>query len=158
MVVECDDNRLGPDEIGVNRMKVTKYSDLSLGQSAEVVHTVTEEDIKTFGDLSGDYNPVHFDEEWAKTTMFKGRIAHGILTASFISTAIGMKLPGPGTIYLKQSMKFLGPVRIGDTITARVEIIELNDEKERVTLKTTCANQDEKIVLDGEAMIQLMKL
>jgi 3-hydroxybutyryl-CoA dehydratase len=139
-------------------MKVTKYSDLSLGQSAEVVHTVTEEDIKTFGDLSGDYNPVHFDEEWAKTTMFKGRIAHGILTASFISTAIGMKLPGPGTIYLKQSMKFLGPVRIGDTITARVEIIELNDEKERVTLKTTCANQDEKIVLDGEAMIQLMKL
>ncbi|MDF1540646.1 MAG: MaoC family dehydratase [Candidatus Thorarchaeota archaeon] len=139
-------------------MKVAKYSELSIGQSAEVVHNVTEEDIKVFGDLSGDYNPLHFDEEWAKTTMFKGRIAHGVLTAAFISTAIGMKLPGPGTIYLGQSMKFLGPVRIGDTITARVEIIELNDEKERVTLRTTCTNQKGKLVLDGEAMITLMKL
>ena len=139
-------------------MKVTKYSDLALGQSAEVVHTITEEDIKTFGDLSGDYNPLHFDEDWAKTTMFKGRIAHGVLTAAFISTAIGMKLPGPGTIYLGQSMKFLGPVRIGDTIVARVEIIDLNDEKERVTLKTTCTNQHGKVVLDGEAMITIMKL
>ncbi len=139
-------------------MEITKYSDLSLGQSAEVVHTITEEDIKTFGDLSGDLNPVHFDEDWAKTTMFKGRIAHGILTAAFISTAIGMKLPGPGTIYMSQSMKFIGTVRIGDTITARVEIIDLNDEKQRATLKTTCTNQKGKIVLDGEALITLMKL
>lgn len=138
-------------------MEIAKYSDLSLGQSAEVVHKITEEDIKTFGDLSGDYNPVHFDEDWAKTTMFKGRIAHGILTAAFISTAIGMKLPGPGTIYMGQSMRFLSPVRIGDTITARVEIIDLNDEKERVTLKTTCTSQDGKVVLDGEALITLMK-
>jgi len=139
-------------------MKVTKYSDLAIGQSAEVTHTVTEEDIKIFGDLSGDYNPLHFDEEWAKTTMFKGRIAHGLLTAAFVSSAIGMKLPGPGTIYLGQSMKFLGPVRIGDTITTRVEIIELNDEKKRITLKTECTNQDEKLVLDGEAMITVMEL
>ena len=137
-------------------MKVTKYSDLSLGQSAEVTHTVTEEDIKTFGDLSGDYNPLHFDEEWAKTTMFKGRIAHGLLSASFISTAIGMKLPGPGTIYLGQSMKFIGPVRIGDTVTARVEVVSLNDEKQRVTLKTTCTNQSDEVVIDGEALIMLM--
>ncbi len=139
-------------------MKVARYSDLSIGQSAEVTHTVTEEDIKTFGDLSGDYNPLHFDEEWAKTTMFNGRIAHGLLTAAFISTAIGMKLPGPGTIYLGQSMKFLGPVRIGDTITARVEIIELNDEKERITLKTMCTNQEGKLVIDGEAMLKVMDL
>ncbi|MBY8997112.1 MAG: MaoC family dehydratase [Candidatus Thorarchaeota archaeon] len=139
-------------------MKVTKYSDLSIGQSAEVTHTVTEEDIKTFGDLSGDYNPLHFDEEWAKTTMFKGRIAHGLLTAAYISTAIGMKLPGPGTIYMGQSMKFLGPARIGDTITARVEIIDLNDENERITLKTMCTNQDGKLILDGEAMIKVMVL
>jgi 3-hydroxybutyryl-CoA dehydratase len=138
-------------------MKVAKYSDLSMGQSAEVIHTVTEDDIKTFGDLSGDYNPLHFDEEWAKTTMFKGRIAHGLLTAAFISTAIGMKLPGAGTIYLGQSMRFLAPVRIGDTITARVEIIELNDEKKRVTLKTTCKNQVGKVVLDGDAKIMVMK-
>ncbi|MFX0056146.1 MAG: MaoC family dehydratase [Candidatus Hermodarchaeota archaeon] len=129
-----------------------------MGQTAEVTHKVTEEDIQTFGDLSGDYNPLHFDEEWAKGTMFGSRIAHGILTASYVSTVIGMHLPGPGTIYMSQSMRFLGPVRIGDTITAVVEVINLNDEKERVTLKTRCTNQDGKIVLDGEALVTLMKL
>ncbi len=139
------------------RMKLTKYEDLQLGQSAEVVHTVTEKDIQTFGDLSGDYNPLHFDEDWAKTTMFEGRIAHGILTASYISAAIGMHLPGAGTIYMSQSMKFLGPVRIGDTITARVEVSNLNDEKRRVTLATSCVNQDGKTVLVGEALVTLMK-
>jgi 3-hydroxybutyryl-CoA dehydratase len=137
-------------------MKMTKYSELSIGQSAEITHTVTEDDIKTFGDLSGDYNPLHFDEEFAKTTMFKGRIAHGILTAAYISATIGMKLPGPGTIYMSQSMKFLGPVRIGDTITARVEVAALNDEKQRVTLNTTCTNQEGNIILDGEALIKMM--
>ncbi len=140
------------------KMKVTKYTDLEIGQAAEVVHTITEEDIKTFGDLSGDYNPLHFDEEWAKTTMFGGRIAHGILTASYISAAIGMNLPGPGTIYMSQSMKFMGPVHIGDTVTARVEVIHKNDEKKRVTLKTTCTNQNGDLVLDGEALVKLMKM
>ncbi len=139
-------------------MKVTKYSDIKMGQSAEVAHTITEEDIQTFGNLSGDFNPLHFDEEWAKKTMFEGRIAHGILTAAFISTAIGMHLPGPGTIYMGQSMRFLVPVRIGDTITARVEVVKLNDEKQRVTLQTTCTNQDGKMVLDGEALVTLMKM
>jgi 3-hydroxybutyryl-CoA dehydratase len=137
-------------------MKLTKYSDLKIGQSAEVTHTITAEDIQTFGDLSGDYNPLHFNDEWAKTTMFEGRIAHGLLSASFISTVIGMKLPGPGTIYLSQSMKFMRPVRIGDTITARVEVAALNDEKKRVTLKTVCTNQDQEVVVDGEALIMLM--
>ena len=139
-------------------MKVTKYSDIKMGQSAEVIHTVTEKDIQVFGDLSGDYNPLHFNEDWAKTTMFGGRIAHGILTAAFISAAIGMHLPGPGTIYMSQSMRFLGPVRIGDTITARVEVVMLNDEKERITLKTTCTNQEGKVVMDGEALVTLMKV
>ena len=142
----------------LSNMKVTKYSDIKMGQSAEMIHTITEDDIKAFGDLSGDYNPLHFNEEWAKTTMFKGRIAHGILTASFISAAIGMHLPGPGTIYMSQSMRFLGPVRIGDTITARVEVTNLNDEKERITLGTTCTNQEGKIILDGEALVTLMKM
>ena len=142
----------------VNQMEVTKYSDIKMGQSAEVIHTVTEKDIQVFGDLSGDYNPLHFNEDWAKTTMFRGRIAHGILTAAFISTAIGMHLPGPGTIYMSQSMRFLGPVRIGDTITARVEVVMLNDEKERITLKTTCTNQEGKVVMDGEALVTLMKV
>jgi 3-hydroxybutyryl-CoA dehydratase len=139
-------------------MKVTKYSDIKMGQSADVVHTVTEQDIQVFGDLSGDYNPLHFDQRWARKTMFGGRIAHGLLTASFISTAIGMHLPGPGTIYMSQSMRFLGPVRINDTITARVEVVLLNDEKERVTLRTTCTNQDGRVVLDGEALVTLMKM
>ena len=89
--------------------------------------------------------------------MFGGRIARGLLTASFISTAIGMHLPGPGTIYMSQSMRFLGPVRIGDTITAHVEVVNLNDEKEWVTLKTTCVNQQGKIVIDGDALVTLMK-
>jgi 3-hydroxybutyryl-CoA dehydratase len=138
-------------------MKTTKYEDLKMGQSAEVVHTVTENDIQTFGDLSGDYNPLHFNQEWAKGTMFGGRIAHGLLTAAYVSTAIGMHLPGPGTIYMSQSMKFLGPVRIGDTVTARVEIVNLNDEKRRITLRTVCTNQDGQVVLDGEALVTLMK-
>ena len=142
----------------MNKIETTKYSDLQIGQFAEVKHTITENDIQTFGDLSGDYNPLHFDEEWAKKTMFGGRIAHGILSASFICTAIGMHLPGPGTIYMSQSMRFLGPVKIGDTIISRVEIIKLNDEKERVTLRTTCTNQDGKLVLDGEALVTLMKM
>jgi 3-hydroxybutyryl-CoA dehydratase len=139
-------------------MEVTKYSDISIGQSAEIVHTITEEDIQIFGDLSGDYNPLHFNEEWAAKTMFKSRIAHGILTAAFISAAIGMKLPGPGTIYLSQKMRFLGPVRIGDTITARVEVVEKNDEKQHITLKTTCTNQKDKVILDGDALITLMRM
>ncbi|RLI54660.1 MAG: enoyl-CoA hydratase [Candidatus Thorarchaeota archaeon] len=137
-------------------MRVTKYSDLRIGQSAEVVHTITESDIQTFGDLSGDYNPLHFDEKWASKTIFEGRIAHGLLTATFLSTAIGMKLPGPGAIYMSQSMKFLGPVRIGDTIVARVEIVSMNDKRRRVTLRTTCTNQNGEIVLDGEALVKIM--
>ena len=139
-------------------VKVTEYSELKLGQSADVVHTVKGEDIQAFGDLSGDYNPLHFNEEWAKETMFGGRVAHGILTASYVSAAIGMKLPGPGTIYMSQSLKFLGPVRIGDTITTKVEIVNLNDEKRRVTLRTLCTNQEGKVVLDGEALVMLMKM
>jgi len=137
-------------------MKVMKYDEINLGDAAEVVHTFTEEDIKTFGDLSGDYNPVHFDEDFAKETIFGSRIAHGILTASLISNVIGMKLPGPGAIYLSQTMKFLAPVRINDTITAKVEVIEKNDERKRITLKSTLTNQDGTLVLDGEALIKLM--
>ena len=139
-------------------MEIAKYEDIKIGQHAEYVRTVTSEDIEMFGQVSGDYNPLHFNEDWAKTTMFKGRIAHGILTATYVSTVIGMKLPGPGTIYISQNMKFRRPVRIGDTITARVEVISKNDEKEFLTLKTICINQEDKVVLDGEAVVMLMRL
>jgi len=139
-------------------MKVTMYSDIKLGQSAEVTHTISADDIQAFGNLSGDFNPIHFDDEWAKQTMFEGRIAHGILAVAFISAALGMYLPGTGSIYMSQSVRFLAPVRIGDSITARVEVIVLNDEKERVTLRTTCTNQEGTLVLDGEALVAMMKL
>jgi len=139
-------------------MEIDKYEDIRIGQHAEYVRTVTSEDIEMFGQVSGDYNPLHFNEDWAKTTMFKGRIAHGILTATYVSTVIGMKLPGPGTIYLSQSMKFRRPVRIGDTITARVEVIDKNDERELLTLKTVCINQEDKVVLDGESIVTLMRM
>ncbi len=139
-------------------MKVAKYEDIRIGDSAEVEHTITEQDIQTFGDLSGDYNPLHFNDEWAKQTMFGGRIAHGILTAALISNVIGMKLPGTGTIYLSQQMRFRKAVKINDKISARVEVIEKDDEKERITLRTTCINQDKSVVLDGEAIVTLMRM
>ncbi|NHJ14460.1 MAG: MaoC family dehydratase [Candidatus Thorarchaeota archaeon] len=139
-------------------MKVTKFDDISIGQKAEVTHVITEGDIQTFGDLSGDYNPLHFDDEWAKTTLFKGRIAHGILTASFISTAIGMQLPGPGTIYLKQEMEFKRPVRIGDTITAKIEVVEKDADTQHIKIRTTCINQNERTVLEGHALVTLMRM
>jgi len=98
-------------------------------------------------------NPAHIDEQYASNTFFKGRIAHGILVGSFISTVIGMKIPGPGTIYLEQQYRFLAPVRIGDTITARVEVVEIKNEKNKVTLQTRCFNQNGVMVIDGSALV-----
>ncbi|MBD3158400.1 MAG: hypothetical protein GF309_06365 [Candidatus Lokiarchaeota archaeon] len=141
----------------MNEIVIPKYSDIEIGQTAEVKHTITDDDIQTFGELSGDKNPLHFNQEWAETTMFKGRIAHGLLTAAFVSTAIGMKLPGPGTIYLSQHMNFRKPVHIGDTLTTTVEVTEKNDEKEHITLTTTVLNQKGKTVLDGYAIVTLMR-
>ncbi len=134
------------------------FEDIKIGDIAEVVHTIKDEDIQNFGKLSGDYNPLHFDEEWAKKTRFGGRIAHGLLTASYISNAIGMKLPGVGAIYLSQEMKFLKPARINDTITTRVKVIEKDDNKRRVRLSTDCMNQYGDTILSGTALIQIMLL
>ncbi len=131
--------------------------DLTMGDYAEFTKTVSETDIYLYAGVTGDFNPAHINEERAKKTFFKARIAHGMLSAGFISTVIGMKLPGPGTIYLDQTLKFLAPVRIGDTITARVEVIEIISEKNKVRLKTTCMNQDEIIVLKGEAIVSPSK-
>lgn len=126
---------------------------IKVGDKAHYTRTVTETDVVLFGGVSGDLNPAHFDEEFSKKTFFKGRIAHGMLTASYISTVLGMTLPGPGTIYLSQEVKFLRPVRFGDTITAEVEVIEVNTEKNRATLKTTCYNQLGEIVVTGQALV-----
>ena len=127
--------------------------ELVLGETAEFTKTITEADIILFAGVTGDLNPAHINEEYAKNTFFKTRIAHGILQAGFISAAIGMKLPGPGTIYMKQELNFRAPVHIGDTITARVEVSQIDAEKNRVVLKTTCSNQEGEIVLDGEALV-----
>lgn len=130
-----------------------KFEDFRIGMFETISKIITEEDIIAYADLSLDRNPVHLDEEYAKNTIFKGRIAHGMLSSGLISAILGTKLPGEGTIYLSQNLKFIAPVRIGDKITAKCEIIELIEEKKIIILKTTCYNQDEKLVIDGEAKI-----
>ena len=127
--------------------------ELKIGDTDEFSKTVSESDIYQFAGITGDFNPAHMNEEYAKKTFFKTRIAHGMLAAGFISTVIGTKLPGTGSIYVKQNLSFLAPVRIGDTITACVEVIEIIAEKKRVRLKTTCINQEGTQVLDGEAVV-----
>lgn len=131
----------------------TKFiEDFSVGMESTIEKTVTIEDIKRFAEVSGDFNPVHLDEEFAKKTIFKGRIAHGFLIASFISTIIATELPGPGSIYLKQSLKFLAPVYIDEKILVKVRIIEINIEKSKVKLITECF-KNKTLVLTGEAEI-----
>jgi len=125
--------------------------ELRIGDSAESSKTITESDIEDFARVTGDFNPVHLDQAYAEKTPFKGRIAHGLLSLGMISSILGNILPGHGTIYLSQEIKFLAPVRIGDTITARVEVIELAPEKNRAKLRTTCTNQNGHVVVDGAA-------
>jgi len=127
------------------------FDELSVGQSAEITHVVEVKDLTAFAEVSGDTNPVHLHEEFAAATMFKGRVAHGMLSASFISTILGTKLPGPGCIYVSQNIQFKAPVRAGDTVTARATITEIIPEKRRVVLKTTCSVGG-KVVIDGEAV------
>jgi len=123
-----------------------------VGDTAEMSKTVTEEDIDLFAEVTGDRNPVHVSREFAEKTRFGERIAHGMLSAGLISAVIGMKLPGPGCLYLSQTLNFRGPVKIGDEITARVEVAEVISEK-RLRLKTECFNQRSETVIDGEAII-----
>src|SRR4030042_4693519 len=128
-------------------------SELKLGDAAEITRLITEELVNDFARVTGDFNPVHTDQAYAEKTMFKGKIAHGALSIGFLSTVLGNILPGHGTIYISPAVKFLAPVRIGDTITARVEVMELTPEKNRVKFKTTCFNQEGKIVVDGAAWV-----
>jgi 3-hydroxybutyryl-CoA dehydratase len=130
------------------------FDDLSVGQTASLGKTITEADILMFAAVSTDTNPVHIDAEAAKASIFKERIAHGMLSAGLISAVLGTRLPGPGTIYLGQTLRFRAPVRIGDTVTATVEITALDPAKQRATLKTTCSVAG-KPVIEGEAQVQL---
>jgi len=133
-------------------VKGLSFEDLQIGMEASFAKTVTESDIANFAGVSGDFNPVHVNEEFASTTRFKGRIAHGMLTAAFISTVLGTKLPGPGAIYVSQNLKFKAPVHIGDTVTASVQVIALNPEKHFATFRTLCTVKGE-VVVDGEAVL-----
>ncbi len=128
------------------------FEDLSVGQTASFGKTVTEADILLFAAVSGDTNPVHINAEAAAASMFKERIAHGMLSAGFISAVLGTRLPGPGTIYLSQTLKFRAPVTIGQTVTATVEVTALDAAKKRATLKTTCTVGG-KPVIEGEALV-----
>lgn len=133
-------------------MSGLKLEDLSIGQTAERSHTVTEATIAAFAEVSGDHNPVHLDAEFAATTSFKERIAHGMLSAAYISAVLGNDLPGPGAIYLSQTLNFRRPVKIGDVVTARVTVAAIDAEKARVTFTTVCEVAG-KAVVTGEAVI-----
>lgn len=132
-----------------------RLDELAPGMSAEMTKTVTEADVVSYAGITGDSNPVHLDEAYASRSPFGGRIAHGMLTAGFISAVMAMKLPGPGTVYLSQSLRFTKPVRIGDAVTARAEVLEVMSARRRVRLATTCRNQHGETVLEGEATVML---
>lgn len=126
---------------------------LTAGDSAEVSKTISDEDVRAFAELTGDRNPVHLDEEYAAATRFGRRIAHGMLGASLISTVLASELPGPGSVYLSQTLRFTAPVYLGDTVTARVTVKHVREDKPVVTLETVCTNQRGERVVEGEAVV-----
>ncbi len=130
------------------------FEELSVGLSATVSRTVTETDLRNFSGVSGDTNPMHLNEEYARHTPFKGCIVHGLLSASLISAVVGTKLPGPGCIYMSQTLRFLAPVRVGDTVYATATVRELYPEKKRVLMDTKCFVRD-TVVIEGEALIKV---
>ncbi len=128
--------------------------DLKVGQAADFAKTITEADVVLFAGISGDTNPIHIDAAYAETTMFKGRLAHGMLSASLISTVFGTLMPGPGAIYVSQTLKFKAPVRIGDTVTARCTVVEIEAAKKRAKFACECRVGD-KTVIEGEAVLMV---
>lgn len=134
-------------------MKRLTIQDLKIGDRAEFSKTISEHDVYAFAGITGDFNPLHVDAEYAAQTRFGARISHGALLAGLISTVVGMKLPGPGALYASQSLKFLRPVYIGDTITAFAEVAELDEVRNRVRLRTGCTNQKGEGVAEGESVL-----
>jgi 3-hydroxybutyryl-CoA dehydratase len=126
---------------------------LNIGDSASITKTITDTDIQAFADVTGDHNPLHLDDDYAAKTRFGGRIAHGMLSASLISAVLANELPGAGSVYLSQTLKFVKPVFPGDTVTARVTVIGIREDKPIITLQTVCVNQHDETVLKGEATV-----
>jgi acyl dehydratase len=137
----------------VSTLENKTFDEITVGQTATYSKTLTEADLALFAATSGDVNPVHLDEEFAQTTMFKGRIAHGMWTGGLISAALALELPGPGTIYLGQSLSFRAPVKLGDEITVKLEVLEKSDEMNKVTLDCQAINQNGKVVAKGTAEV-----
>lgn len=129
----------------------------SIGTQTSLSRTITEDDILLFALVSGDHNPIHLDAEYAERSFFGKRIAHGFLIGSLISAVLGNELPGPGSVYLGQTLKFLAPIHIGDTVTVTVKVVELREDKRIVTLHTQCLNQHGTLVLSGEAIVKYMR-
>ena len=142
------------EESYVNQIKDISYEDIYIGQKDTITKTITAYDINMFATITGDKNPVHLNETFAAKSIFKKRIAHGMLTGSLISSVLGTKLPGANTIYLNQSLKFLAPCYIGDTLTAVVEVIEKKDAKQILILNTVVTNQSNVKVVEGQAVIK----
>ncbi len=129
------------------------YADIKIGDQASLSKTITEYDVYAFAGVTGDFNPVHVNAEFAKKSLFKQRIAHGMISAGLISAVLGTELPGIDTIYMNQELSFLAPVLYGDTLTATIECVEKDDAKHRIIFKTTVTNQEGKVVTDGKARV-----
>lgn len=132
---------------------MNRFDEIKIGDKASFTKTISETDLYLFCGISGDFNPLHIDKMYASKSLFKGRIVHGMLVVSFISNVLGMKLPGPGTIYISQNLKFIAPVYVGDTITAYVEVLEKIYEKHHIILRTCCLNQRDQLIIDGTAKV-----
>ena len=130
-----------------------KYEEIAIGDCESVTVVVSDDKVVQFADITGDENPIHLNEDYARKSVFGERIAHGLLTAGLISAVLGTKLPGPGAVYISQNLKFMAPVKIGDKVTAIVEVVGKKDDKKRVTLKTNCFNNEGKAVIIGEAVM-----
>ncbi|MBT1248521.1 MULTISPECIES: MaoC family dehydratase [unclassified Thermosipho (in: thermotogales)] len=132
-----------------------KYEELSVGQTYEKVIKVEEKHVFQFAEITGDKNPVHIDEEYAKKSIFGGRIAHGILLLGYISYVLGMEFPGPGTIYMSQNAKFLRPVYVGENIKIKIKVLEKHDEKKRIKVSTLIFNEKDELCVEGDALLSL---
>lgn len=130
------------------------YRDITVGMTASLKKTITQADVEKFAAVTGDYNPLHMDEEFAGKTIFRGRIAHGMITGGLISAVLGTELPGKNTLYLEQELKFLAPVRFGDTLVATVECIEKEDRRYKLVFKTVVTNQNGAVVTSGKALVR----
>src|SRR3989344_6918819 len=137
-------------------VNAVKFSELKVGDKGEVTKVILDEDVNKFIEICGDINPIHVDDDFTKETPLKTKIVHGILTSSLISTVVGTKVPGPGSVWLDQNLKFLKPVRIGDRITAISEILAKIEEKQQVIVRTTCKNQRGEIVIEGVGLHKIL--